>query len=404
MILAGLAVALTSCRTDPNISLLERELRLQEDQIYELRECIADYEAQLDSCQRENAYLRKRADGQGDDMPVAAPRRSGNDRPIPTEAVTTPPQVALPGEALPPGAIPETLLPSGVPEVPEHLREPTERPRDVQRPTAVPDGAEAILTPEGRVLSPGEPEPAGPSLGVGMLGQFDEPTLVEGTTSDVERITLNRLLTGGYKGRRTKGSEGVLVVIEPRDAEGRIVRAPADLSIVVLDPAMEGEAARIARWDFSAEETAQLFQQNRIGPGIQVEVPWPNGAPEHDDLHLFVRYVTADGRKLQADRPIRAQLSGLQLEQWTGDASEPHSDPALQSERPTTPWKRATSAANLLAQQPSGSAKPESRTPDGDSEPAEPPVAERTATASQTPPREGARTAIARPVWSPERR
>ena len=31
---------------------------------------------------------------------------------------------------------------------------------------------------------------------------------------------------------------------------------------------------------------------------------WPDGPPKHHQLHVFVRYVTADGRKLQTDRPI----------------------------------------------------------------------------------------------------
>ena len=31
---------------------------------------------------------------------------------------------------------------------------------------------------------------------------------------------------------------------------------------------------------------------------------WPDGPPKHHKLHVFVRYVTADGRKLQTDGPI----------------------------------------------------------------------------------------------------
>ncbi len=40
-------------------------------------------------------------------------------------------------------------------------------------------------------------------------------------------LTINRRMTGGLDRDRTGGDEGVLVLVEPRDDEGRLVRSPA---------------------------------------------------------------------------------------------------------------------------------------------------------------------------------
>ena len=80
---------------------------------------------------------------------------------------------------------------------------------------------------------------------------------------------------------------------------------------------------------------------------------WPDGPPKHHKLHVFVRYVTADGRKLQTDRPI---------------------DVASPGEPPT---RGATTSA------------PTDRPADRDD-------------IAQSPPDDAARPH--RPVWSPERR
>jgi hypothetical protein len=81
----------------------------------------------------------------------------------------------------------------------------------------------------------------------------------------------------------------------------------------VYDPALpeeDGHAALVARWDFTAAETAALFRRAGLERAIHLAGGWPAEEPKHNQLHLFVRYVTADGRKLQADRPIEVALRG----------------------------------------------------------------------------------------------
>ena len=99
-----------------------------------------------------------------------------------------------------------------------------------------------------------------------------------------------------------------MVVIEPRDARGRLVDAPADIQVVVLDPERRGPEPRVARWDITAAEAAA-----RLGdpsePGIHLNLPWPDRPPTHSKLRLFVRYLTSDGRKLEANRFVEVASS-----------------------------------------------------------------------------------------------
>ena len=95
------------------------------------------------------------------------------------------------------------------------------------------------------------------------------------------------------------------------------IDAPAEISVVVIDPALEGNAARVARWDFTAAETAAMFRRSGASLAIHLTMARPTDPPTHHKLHLFVRYVTADGRKLQTDERIEVALPGDRTTRWT---------------------------------------------------------------------------------------
>ncbi len=151
-------------------------------------------------------------------------------------------------------------------------------------------------------------------------------------SKDVGQLVLNRMLTGGYNDNGKPGDSGVLVVLETRDAKGRRLEAPADVSVVLLDPAKTGDMARFARWDFAAGETAKLFRGNGVSRGMYIECPWPGSPPEHSRLHLFVRYTTRDGRKLEVDQPIEVGLPSENISRWTPADSEKQSAKLSQRE------------------------------------------------------------------------
>jgi len=94
------------------------------------------------------------------------------------------------------------------------------------------------------------------------------------------------------------------VVVEPLDADGELIEVPGDLSVVVLDPAQQGEASRVARWDFTAAEAAKHLQRTPMGDGLHFTMRWPHSPPVNRTLQLYVKYTTPDGRQLQAEKQI----------------------------------------------------------------------------------------------------
>jgi len=150
--------------------------------------------------------------------------------------------------------------------------------------------------------------------------------------SQVAQITLHPALTGGIGTGSRTGDEGLLVVVEPRDFSGNIVNVPGDISVALLDPALAGEQARLARWDFAAADTQGMIRTGSQ-QGIHLRLPWTS-TPAHDRLKVFVRYTTRDGRKLQVERLISVALNGplpAPLE------TVPGSVPAQTASRPQRP-------------------------------------------------------------------
>jgi hypothetical protein len=132
-------------------------------------------------------------------------------------------------------------------------------------------------------------------------------------------------LTGAADFNGQPGDDGLCVILEPRNAGDQYVSEAGAVSVVLLDPTRQGEAARIARWDFDKSTTQHLLASEGRKPaddggkpfGIKLEMPWPAAPPASNQLKLFVRYETADGRRLQTDRDIFVTSPGQALSRWT---------------------------------------------------------------------------------------
>jgi hypothetical protein len=312
-------LATTGCRSDPAVPILERELRRKEDEIYCLRAKLEDLQ-DCGTCQEVTT---------GGPRPTPAEPNGAPRSRLAAPGGIAPPSIEMPGQ--PSSSIPEALKaptpggssPAGVPEVPESLRGPSKplSPKDLELPTKPTsrNRSPAPLDSDGLALERG-PGGINSRSGRVKLASFlasAQPLAPAGDSRRVDSITLNRALTGSILGDDRTGDQGLLVVIEPRDADGRTVDAPAEINVVVLDPALRGDACRVARWDFTAAETVGLFRRSSSGQAIHLAVAWPANRPIHRKLHLFVRYVTADGREVERDQPIEVVLPGDQADHGT---------------------------------------------------------------------------------------
>lgn len=243
--------AALGCRSNNSQVLVEQEARMLEDEVYQL-------EAQLDSCCRaktalehENQELKRQLAG------GAAP--TGDYR------------------------APAIELPTRTP--------PRDTPNLEPPVIELPDSSD---TPPAETAPPAETTPG------------DEQPAALGQPSS---LLINRRLTGGMDRDGVGGDEGIMVMVEPRNQRGELVRTPGPVSVVVMDPSQTGDAARVARWDFQAHEFDEHFKSSTFGRGLQYELTWPAGPPQSHNLVVFVRYIADDGTKLTTDAPVTVRLA-----------------------------------------------------------------------------------------------
>ena len=270
---AALLMAL-GCRSNNTQVLVEQEARMFEDEVYHL-------EAQLDECcrakeaaVRENENLKRQlADG----------RDGGGDRE---------PTIEMPSRK-------STLSRQGAPG----LDSPKLEPPVIELPGS------------------SEPSPGTGTPGTGAPG--DEQPAVEGAPA---KLSINKRLTGGLDRDGSGGDEGIMVMVEPRNERGQLVKAPGAVSLVVMDPSQMGDLARVARWDFQAHEFDRHFKKSTFGQGLQYELEWPGEPPKNRDLVLFVKYIAEDGSKLTADAPLVVRMASDSPRSVSHSADEGESD------------------------------------------------------------------------------
>lgn len=364
------------------IRALEEENRQLEDMVFQQQGELQRAQRELDACRGRGAAAPPGA------VPVAPPPIVAPVRPGAPDTSRPPLSVELP--STPSSEVPDTLKQTEAPpfsgakgggklnqtpsvqlpatsEGAPRLEIPQPLPNDKRRP-------QPLKTPGEETI----PAPA-PENGTGKGGHTSSAA-----SARVAEIALNDSLTGGYQTDPQQGDHGIVVVLEPRDAQGRLVEAPAPVSVVVVDPALEGQAARVARWDFTAEQLATLHRKGAWGEGYHLEMLWPSTAPAHENLQLFVRYVTSDGRKLETQRKIRVAVAG------SGNAERTASRRGVPSASAAPGWQQRPASPSPAPAEPRRlSARLSSPTA---------PVSPRaSAPAPQVP-------LVARPTWSPERR
>jgi hypothetical protein len=264
-------------RNDAYQELLNAEKRYLEDQLYDLHYESGVLQDKYKSTLRENASLR-RALQQRSQGEAASDGLPGRDRNGPPDINgVAPPQI--------------------------DLGEPSLNGRPITPP--------GDLIPEGSSLSP----PDGDRDAAAPAGDFpiSHEELID---PRITHIHLNPLLTGGADFDEKPGDDGVSVVIEPRNAGGKYVPLAGPISLVLLDGARQGESARVARWDFTVNETRELMTNSLFGKGIHLRMPWPQEPPDNSRLTLFVRYTTPEGTKLEASREIFIELPGQTSRPW----------------------------------------------------------------------------------------
>lgn len=235
------------CHGGVQTDVMQRELRLHEDRIYELEDYVEQYQALLDSCRRENRALKRELGIVGpsqqddDDYDAVEPRLEFNDRE---------------GSEL--------------------------------------DGAQS--TPDDLVGA--------------QLASLENSPELSPHRERLHQIHLNKLLSGGLDADGQPGDEGVLAVLEPRSAEGKLVREPGQVSLMIRDATRKGPRAQLARWDFEPDELHNYWRKSPLAEGYVFELPWPANVPQGGQLQLWARLTTDSGQKYLTHLDIDVQPGG----------------------------------------------------------------------------------------------
>ena len=494
----GLACLLAAgCRTDPEITALQRENRYLEDRVYDLQDEADRAKQDLEKCRSGKQAQRDKTAPVSTQIETSkggarSPRAGGLELNPPGtsspsgEADDGLPKIIVetPKESLPPGEIPDRFKP-GLPS-PKTSPQSLPKPKSESSSGEAPKFSPGLDPSRGSTPAPGGeplPEPNAPtrpgserlnpsggasanqktSQSVGPAvpaADFRPPPAarhaspaqsvipVSGITmpprtdsAQVDRITLNHLVAAGWESDGRPGDDGICLLIEPRDAQGRMIAAAGPLSVVLLDRGLPGEAARVARWDLAAHQAAAYFRRMPAGDGIYLELPWPKAPPVHSHLHLFVRFTTRDGRNLEATREVDITLANQSRASRTGilpvvspntggsavppidgsagraDATQPRMVPILAPPEVAGTWKATRlPPENLDERRPGETPSPLTRTGEtpvpptlpGDDDPPiqEVPYAPAGTDILPMPDRRAGETPapLSRPVWSPNRR
>lgn len=305
------------CRNDPylaaHIELQNAARRAVEDQLYEAQFEAESKTKEIDRLRKENEQLRKgrssSGSGSSPTAPAAAPDRL-------TTPDIQPPAIEMPNSTPAPGQSPAAQ--------PEEELGPLQPP--VVEPGTPTDPPATKATSSGNSRTPARPASAAAANHAMATLDLNDPR--------VDQIWINSDLSSASDWDGKAGEDGINLVIEPRNREGKYLPLAGPVSVVVLNPTAAGEKKRIARWDLDPKQVDQQMRQSDNSQGIQLKLPWPDRPPQDRRFQVVVRYVTADGRKLESASALPLGTPRRSADQWVSRSGQ--AAPAAKKSTPPT--------------------------------------------------------------------
>jgi len=291
-IVAVACLASVGCKSDLSQQLLERELRYQEDQIYQLQDELQDKCSRLDMLSGENASLRKQLGvTPGDSLSRS---RTGAPRPA-SAPVAVPPAIQIPEAIRAPAPAAPSLAPPALDNIPPLPVKPSSQPETSLQPEPSPLALPEPL--DAAAAAPASTDEA-PPIPVAVPVAYDQP-LSDGRPV---RLEVSTATTACFDDNGDGSSDGIAVTFEPRDAAERLVPAPGAVTITVFDAS--NPTTPIASWTIPTEQAAAHFRPTTRLRGVHVPLRWTGVPPTGDHVRVAVRVTGPEGAVLEADATI----------------------------------------------------------------------------------------------------
>ena len=120
----------------------------------------------------------------------------------------------------------------------------------------------------------------------------------------IQQVLINPTNTFAKDYDQDGGDDGVQLLIQPLDAQGRVIARASDVVVSIIDAKETGEAQRIGLWKLESYQVESYVSNERGREGLLLDLPWQRRVPTNRDLIVFVRYTTASGKKLETSLDI----------------------------------------------------------------------------------------------------
>jgi hypothetical protein len=376
---------------------MERELRQQEDYIYELENYVMEYseklrQARITGCEPGTIVTPKSSNAKSplrepvidEDLPTT-PRLPLNGRnkviPPPTSSpAVVPPKTdsaaatpatetakpQAPVESPPAAAPPEKPKPEEMEAPPLEIGTgasslPWKKTGSLAKasmqavapiaPLLIPDPVDYQVEADGSTTAATKPTDADGARPA-AAEKPNEPVLAAPKQSAprlaAEKLQIRRIFRESSD-QPNKPLGSLLVVVEALNATDEPADASGNASLMIMSKDASGSLHAIDRWDFTADETKAAWQSSQLGDGLHLELPLGEAKLPEGDLEIWARLVCPDGRKLLTQIPFDpAHLASIDeaTEKTTvASAAEPSVKPAAAETPPQDEPKNATATA-----------------------------------------------------------
>jgi len=146
--------------------------------------------------------------------------------------------------------------------------------------------------------------------------------------------------TNGFEQDGVPGDDGVTVRLLA-DFGNQADRRIGELTFSVIDPDQPQATQRLGLWKYSPEEASQLLRSAGGKSTLEARLPWQKGSAQHENLLLFVRVRTADGRSLERSASIlvRTEQSASGDSAVEGGQTDPAIDSGSQTDGAAPNWR-----------------------------------------------------------------
>ena len=289
LFLSFLVLETIGCKTPGSTEALQRELRYQEDMIYQLQDYIRTYKCYLEECRQENEACQHSGKTPSDNSSILKKESHPDVHLIPPGGLRSddvqPPAVELPkinngaSAGFPPHSYGQLEQ--------EDLY--VAQPITTQWAQPLPTNVTLARYQESILKDPRVPTPLMPGE------RIDDPVI---TT-----LPFSQGLAGGYAERGTFG--GIWLLLAPQNVAGQKVRPKGELSVALINPrAYSTDKARVATWKFSPAQVDLITDDLPLGESLLLELPWSGEPPLDNLLQIYVRLITPEGNELLVNQRI----------------------------------------------------------------------------------------------------